>query len=188
MIYVDNHIEFKISDAGTLLSVTNFSNDPDIDVFVPKVLPCGNEINLIGRGFLSGRFTIPEGCFSGTPLKRITGIDAVELIEREAFSFCFIEEFTWPSACSEIPQACFAHSFLRSLTNLNNVSSISEHAFASCRDLEGLDLSELTCCEIKAEAFRQVGPDKVILPYYAAYSDYDSLFAEKMGRVGLPEY
>lgn len=117
MIYVDNHIEFKISDAGTLLSVTNFSNDPDIDVFVPKVLPCGNEINLIGRGFLSGRFNkvVFDGSFN--------------TILPDTFRFANVKEVVWPSSCKEIPRCCFKRSYVEKVSNISNIEHIDDMAF-----------------------------------------------------------
>lgn len=73
--------------------------------------------------------TIPQFCFDGSSIEKITGIEHVTKIEDSAFANSCIAHIDWPVNCTEIPRRCFYNSELLTIVGTGNVTKIGVQAF-----------------------------------------------------------
>ena len=75
--------------------------------------------------------TIPFGCFSGSNIETIVGIENVKEIEMAALEGSGLKTFKWPPKCKTIPTRCFFNcSELETITGIEQVTNICGAAFA----------------------------------------------------------
>lgn len=119
-------------------------------------------------------FTIPDGvtaipreCFAETGLSEIKGLEHITEIGVAAFcNSKFSGRFRWPDGCSVMEP--FVLSYCNNLTevyNLDHVIEIKGNAFDNS-GIEKIDLSNSVCFNIAKQAFANINPSSIILPYY----------------------
>lgn len=112
--------------------------------------------NLEEFSWPEGCDAIPDKCFYGSGLNRITGIDNIRNIGKEAFCQCEIEKFRWPTNCNCIPNACFFATPIRCIENIEHVNEIQIGAFSKCKSLTSF-IWPLACEKIPENCFKQSG-------------------------------
>lgn len=90
--------------------------------------------------------TIPDQCFYGSHIKRISNIEnSVFVIGASAFNSSDIEEFIWPKHCYVIPYACFYLSSIKSIKNIAHVTKVDQFSFSRC-NIDKLEFPP--CCPV----------------------------------------
>lgn len=209
MIENVNGVEFKVSDDGKLVRMTNLS-DTAISVTIPRVLPSGKEIERLGNTFCFGRFS------------EVVVSDEIQNVASFAFSCSTIDTVVWPSGCAKIPSYCFSQSKINKIVNIDHVSEVGKFAFvrtnikeiswpSSCSvipescfayselrhisnldhireisehafaysALESLDLLNSSVSYIGEFAFANINPDSVVLPYYLPENVSQNMFLKR---------
>ena len=75
---------------------------------------------------------IPEDCFRGSSITKISNIEDVEKVGVGAFKDSNIREMEWPKKCKHIPMLCFCGSELVKLSQTKDVEKIGRSAFREC--------------------------------------------------------
>lgn len=115
-----------ILDGNKLKRVTN-PVPTKKDIHIPKILPSGDEINLICSDFCEGEFG------------EISIDNRISEIEPSAFFLSHVERVVWPCSCKTIPDNCFAFSSISCIDNiLDNVFDIGVAAFEHTPNLKKL--------------------------------------------------
>lgn len=128
---------------------------------------------------------IPEGCFCGSKIKKISNINGVTHISQCAFLSSCIEEFVWPSGCNRVPRLCFADSQLKTITNLENVKFIEDGAFHNAKYIEHLDLLGCQIETLGTASLYKVPTDSIGFPYYLDEYMLKSAFALEFPPEGV---
>ena len=146
------------SEKSQLISIENCSDDP-VDIHVPREMPDGTIINIIGNSAFKGTFKkvsfdcgmafkqtfkgavidtvvwpssnteIPRCCFYYACIRSPTGIDGLVKVGDMAFSGSEFSDFHWPAGAVVIPEQCFSFSKIKCFTGLENVTKVKESAF-----------------------------------------------------------
>lgn len=152
-------VMISINRYGCLNAMVNHSKEA-INVFIPKVLPDGTEVAVIGESFCVGDF--------GT----VAISNEITAIQPRAFSRASVKKVIWPKSCPIIPERCFAFSSVENVLNLASVKEIHILAFARTKKLKEIDLSASFLEYTASNAFEGSNSKlKIYPPYYGAMQE-----------------
>lgn len=144
-------IDFCVfTETGFVVWIENKGSEP-INFTIPKILPDGTRVNVLGCGFCIGKF------------KDIVVSDDIG-IGRGAFFGADVESIALPPSCTSVPDSCFCGSSAKSISGLDYVNEIGECSFKSMGNLKEIDLSATPVMIIGPNAFD--ASCDVRLPYY----------------------
>ena len=153
-------IKFNIDRNGCLYSFS--STDGHCEVIEEFIIPSkikGREVSSIGQ--LTNSFRE----LRGIGVKKIENLiieDGIKFINNYAFSNIKLEidNFYWPTSCTEIPAFCFDGSYIERVKGIENVKFVGKDAFSRTQRLIEINWPQ-HCFQIPAECFSYSRIEKI---------------------------